>query len=54
MIQDMALGFIGGVCFMLVLSALDGILYRRAARRRFDAEVERVLERDLTYRSREP
>lgn len=46
MIQHMALGFIGGVCFMLVLSALDGILYRRAARRRFDREVDVVLRRD--------
>jgi hypothetical protein len=51
MIQHMALGFIAGVCFMLVLSALDVTLTRRAARKRFDAEVNRVLERDLTYRS---
>ena len=46
MIQHMALGFIGGVCFMLVLSALDVTLARRAARRRFDAEVDAVLRRD--------
>ena len=54
MIQHMALGFIAGVLFTIGVSVLDGILYRRAARRRFDAEVDRVLERDLTYRSREP
>lgn len=46
MIAHMSLGFIGGVCFMLVLSALDGILYRRAARRRFDAEVDAVIKRN--------
>ena len=56
MIAHMALGFIGGVCFMLVLSALDGMLYRRtmrkADRERFDAEVEKIMARHFKTKQR--
>ena len=44
-------GFLAGIGMVLAASVGDNILRRKAEKKRFDAEVKRVVERDLTYRS---
>ena len=45
------IGLASGVMGVLVYAFVDRYFYRKRMRKRFDAEVDAVLRKDLTYRS---